>query len=153
VTVRVLASMFVLALTGASCASSSGGPTAPTPSSRTGIWTGTVSDSANGTGTLRLVLEDRAISANESFLTGSWTTTFDDAAKNSEGTFAGGINGTRGFLSLGPSRSPACPSPPAFGTVGTYIAAELTVETNAIRGSYLFAACSGSVSGTLEVRR
>lgn len=154
-TARLMVSILVLGLTGAACGSStSGSATAPSPSSRTGVWTGTVSDSANGTGALRLVLEDRPLNSAESFITGSWTTTFDDATKNGEGTFSGGINGTRGFLSLGPSRSPACtPAAVVLGTVGTYTAGALTVDNNAIRGPYSFSTCSGTVTGTLEVRR
>lgn len=154
-TARQLLSLVALVSTGAACdGSTPGSSTGPTPSSRTGVWTGTVSDSANGNGTLRLVLEERPINASESLVMGSWTTTFADATKNGEGTFSGGVNGTRGFLTLGPSRSITCAAPSmVFGTVGTYVASTLTVENSAIRGSYLFLTCSGSISGTLEVRR
>lgn len=136
------------------CGSSGSTPTAPSAGSRSGTWSGTVSDSANGTGTLRLVLDDRVVSATESFITGTWTATFPDASRNGSGVVAGGATDATMFLNLAPTTPPTCPIPPLFpAAVGSYNATRLSVGATTIRGDYVFGTCTGTVNGTLELRR
>lgn len=129
-------------------------PTEPTDTSRSGVWTGTVTDPANGSGTLRLVLEERRIDAQQSFWTGTWTTSFAVAANNGSGTIVGGVTGASALLSLAPTQAPSCAQPPPFGSaVGTFTAASLTATGKRITGSYQFATCTTVVTGTLDVSR
>lgn len=142
---------FALATALAACGSS---PTQPSETSRSGVWTGAISDAVNGAGTLRLVLEDRRIDAQQSLWTGTWTTSFPNPANNGSGTLIGGITGTKATLSLTPAQTPTCPTQPPFLVgVGNYTALELAADANRISGTYQFASCSAVVSGTLDVRR
>lgn len=142
----------VVTLAVTSCGNSS--PTKPSDTSRSGVWTGTVTDQTNGAGTLRVVLEDRRIDAQQSFWTGTWTTTFANAAMNGSGTLVGGISGTKAMLTLTPTQAPTCPNPSPFLVgVGNYTAPELTADATRISGPYQFASCTAVVSGTLDLRR
>lgn len=129
-------------------------PTKPSDTSRSGVWTGAISDAANGAGTLRVVLDERRIDAQQSLWTGTWTTTFANAANNGSGTLVGGVTGTKATLSLTPAQAPTCPNPSPFQVgVGNYTAAELTAEASRISGTYQFASCTAVVGGTLDLRR
>lgn len=140
-----------IAATLAGCDSS---PTKPSDTSRSGVWTGTVNDLANGAGTLRVVLEDRRIDAQQSFWTGTWTTTFANAATNGGGTLVGGVTGSKATLTLTPAQAPSCPNPSPFQVgVGNYTAPDLTADATRISGSYQFASCTALVTGTLDLRR
>jgi hypothetical protein len=130
-------------------------PTGPSRTGpRTGTWSGSITDSLNGTGTIRVVLEDHSVDNVRSLLTGTWTTSFTDAAKNAAGSLSGTAAGSSGTLSLVPTRPPECSRPIAFpGAVGSYIVPALTVSANQMTGAYVLATCDGSVAGTLELRR
>lgn len=129
-------------------------PTQPSDTSRSGVWTGTVTDSVNGAGTLRVVLEERRIDAQNSFWTGTWTTTFPVVANNGSGTLVGGVTGTKAMLSLTPTQATTCPNPSPFQVgVGNYTAPDLTADAARISGPYQFASCTALVSGTLDLRR
>jgi hypothetical protein len=130
-------------------------PTGPSPTGpRTGTWSGSITDSLNGTGTIRVVLQDLSVDNVRSLLTGTWTTTFADAAKNASGSLSGTATGSSGTLSLVPTRPPECSRPIAFpGAVGSYIVPALNVSANQMTGAYVLATCDGSVAGTLDLRR
>jgi hypothetical protein len=113
-----------------------------------------VADPVNGTGALHVVLEDHRIDSERSLLTGTWTTTFGNAARNSGGSVTGTVTTSAGSLSLTPTRPPACPAPTPFpAAIGSYAVPSLAVGTDALRGAYVFTTCDGTVPGTLELRR
>jgi hypothetical protein len=137
----------------AACGAST--PTGPGRSgARTGAWSGTVADAVNGTGALRVVLDERTIDGDRSLLTGTWTSAFGGASRNGSGTVTGTIAGTAGTLSLNPTQSPTCPTAVPFpAAVGSYTVPALSVSDSLIGGAYVFVTCDGTVPGTLELRR
>jgi hypothetical protein len=154
--IRVLAVLCVAALAPAACASSS--PTAPTgPAAsgpRTGVWSGTVSDPVNGTGTIRIELSDYPLDNARSLLSGTWSTAHTDATKNGSGALSGTAMGATVALAMNPSTPPPCPPGTLFGAAaGSYISTALSQGATAITGSYLFTTCDGSASGTLDLRK
>lgn len=150
---RLAARLIVIAVV-AALAGCDSSPTKPSDTSRSGVWTGAISDAANGAGTLRVVLDERRIDAQQSLWTGTWTTTFANAANNGSGTLIGGVTGTTATLSLTPTQAPTCPNPSPFQVgVGNYTAPDLAAEANRISGAYQFASCTAVVGGTLELRR
>ena len=117
---------------------------------RTGAWVGTLADSVNGTGTLRLDLEER-VGDGASLLSGTWAMAFADAQRNARGSLSGLVTGTQMTVLGSTEPPPACPPVP-FATPGllsvsaTFTAIELT-------GSYRFSTCTESTTGTITLRR
>ncbi len=129
-------------------------PTAPSGTGpRSGSWRGTLTDTSNVTGTIRLTIEEHAIDAARSFVTGTWSTTFTDASRDGSGTVSGTIAGATGTLLLSPATAPPCGSGPFIPAIGSYSSPMLTVSSVAMQGPYAHATCSGTISGTLLLAR
>lgn len=129
-------------------------PTSPTSGARSGTWVGTVSDPDNGTGALRLVLDEFPIDATRSFFTGTWRTSFPDGSRDGGGTVTGTITASTGTLLLAPAMPATCPSSAPFGPpIGSYASPLLTVSATTIGGPYSHARCTGVVSGTLTLTK
>ncbi|MEZ5290749.1 MAG: hypothetical protein R2745_06680 [Vicinamibacterales bacterium] len=155
-TARAAVALLALVLASPGCGRSTrSSPTGPSPDGPwTGTWSGTVADPANGTGTIRLTIDDYRIDATRSFFVGTWTTSFGEVSRNAAGTLAGGTTGGTGVLTLTPVPVPPCATPPPFpGAVGSYTAPALTLDGDTIRGSYQFGTCTSAVPGTIELRR
>lgn len=154
--IRSLLVLCVASLVAAACNSSSptspSGPTANGP--RTGVWVGTASDPVNGTGTLRLELNDHALDDARSLLSGTWSTSYADAAKNGRGPVSGTATGATGALAMNPAVAQQCPSGTVFGgAAGSYVSTTLSIGSTTITGSYLLTTCTGSATGTLDLRK
>lgn len=154
--IRILAVLCVAALAPVACASSSPtGPTGPAASGpRTGVWSGTVSDPVNGTGTLRIELSDYPLDSARSLLSGSWSTAYADATKNGSGSLSGTATGATIALAMNPATPPQCPPGTVFrAAAGSYLSTALSQGATTIAGSYLLTTCDGSASGTLDLRK
>jgi len=130
-------------------------PTAPSPvpGANSGTWVGTTSDSLNGAGTLRLELTELTVDASRSLWGGTWRLDVPAPASASSGTFTGTRDGGVVQLILQPTPPVSCPPGPTFVIPGTVAATNLTLSGGSLTGAYTYAACSGSVPGTLSVRR
>lgn len=116
-----------------------------------GIWAGTLDDEANGRGTLRLVLGNTIVVNDATFLSGPWTATFSDTAKNSGGRATLYVSASRANLLLTPDTRPPCALP--FPPPGELIASDLPITASVMRGAYQFAVCGRSVTGTLQLTK
>jgi hypothetical protein len=116
-----------------------------------GTWTGTLDDESNGRGTLRLVLGGTFVVNDSTLLSGQWTATFADSAKNGSGRATLLVNAGRANMLLTPATRPACAQP--FPPAGELIASDLPITSSTMRGPYQFAVCGGSVGGTLQLTR
>jgi hypothetical protein len=108
-----------------------------------GTWAGTIVDSAAGTGTARLVL------TQSTGISGTFTVTFTNSAFDRAGTVSGTANmatATSAPLFLTPSAPLSC------GLGGT-IAVTASVSGARLTGNYSALACSGAVTGTLDLSR
>jgi hypothetical protein len=109
----IVAAAFVLV---AACDDKS--PTAPTPSpsdveAYLGDWTGSITSSTAGTGTLRISLDYLDFQ-----LIGTWASTFPDASFNQQGTASGLRTEDGTTLTLTPDVGVSCPDAPSLpGTI------------------------------------
>ena len=145
----------LLALSAATGCSKS--PTAPTPGlpsgPRSGTWVGTLTDPSNGSGAVRMQLDELATGPGQSFVSGTWSATFGDASNNATGSVTGAITGPTGQLSLQRTVPLACASPgPTAFLSGSFFAQTLSVGAATMTGDYQFQACSGVVNGRLDLR-
>jgi len=131
-------------------------PTAPTPGvprgPRSGTWVGTVADSSNGSGALRVQLEELVIGNAHSLLNGTWTTTFSDATKNGSGDVVGSVSGTALQVTLRRSAPLTCVNPgPVPAVYGSYFSLDLAIAGSTISGPYHFQTCTAPVTGALTL--
>jgi hypothetical protein len=153
--------MLPLSLWSMLAAACSSTPTTPSPPEfvvptgpRTGNWTGTLTDASNGQGRVAVTLLDTPI-AGESVLTGMWTATFANAARNASGDVSGSI-AAGGTLRLFLTRRPplTCGSAtPAPLAAGSFLGDVLSLTANAVAGTYTYVDCTGSVQGTLTLTK
>lgn len=127
-----LCSVLVLALMVAGCDNPSK-PSGPL----TGTWSGTLTDSVVGAGTVRLTIAQSGQS-----LTGSWGSTFSDPTFNNSGTLTGTFSGSAATITLSPSSPTTCPF---FVTA--------TVSGSAMTGTYAAINCTVAVSGSVSVTK
>ena len=131
-------------------------PTSPSSgaSGLGGTWTGTVSDSSNGSGSMRVILTDLGTFGGITGVTGTWSTTFGEASKNGSGQATGTMSNGVLSLTLAASSRPICATNGPFsGLQGDYLATGLTVNDGRIRGAYLYGTCTGSADGALDLRK
>lgn len=139
----------------------SSAPTAPTPPEfvlpvgpRTGTWTGTLTDASNGQGRVSVTLQDTPM-AGESVLTGTWSATFVNAARNASGDVSGSVT-AGGALRLFLTRRPAltCTNGASgAAAAGSFLGDVLSLTSTAVTGSYIYVECTGSVPGTLTLTK
>ncbi len=134
-----------------------GSPTQPTPGpgpgGRTGTWLGTLTDAANGAGTLRVVLQETPVGA-VGLLGGTWSATFGSGAAPATGDVTGTISGTVVQFTLRRTVPTTCAtSGPLAMFSGAFIAQNLALAGTTISGAYDYQACSAPVPGTLELRQ
>lgn len=131
-------------------------PTAPTPGVprglRSGTWVGTVTDSSNGQGSVRVVLRETPFGSS-GVLGGTWNTTFADASKDADGNVVGSVTGTVMILNLQRTSPPSCPTPLPPGIVGSYFALNLALADATISGAYDYQTCGAPVRGTLTLTK
>lgn len=148
---RFAATVLAVTLSLSGCGTS---PTEPTASGWGGVWTGTLSDSVNGIGTLRVVLDDHRIDDTQSFWTGTWAATYTSRGDTASGLLAGGVNGAIAMFSLSPASPRSCTPPVTFpSAVGAYQLTNVTATSAGMRGAYLLSTCTGSIDGQLELHR
>lgn len=145
-------------LSSVACSSS---PTAPSPPAfsvpsgpRTGNWLGIVGDTVNGQGQLAVTLADTPI-AGESVLTGTWTATFPNAARNASGDISGSIaagGGIRLFLTRRPPMTCGNGAPAPLAA-GSFFGDVLSLTGNTITGTYTYVDCAESAPGTLTLTK
>jgi hypothetical protein len=118
----------------------------PSPSAMTdplaGLWLGTFTDGVAGTGTLRMTLTSPIAGG----VSGTWESTFSNAAANNGGQVSGGAssNGTALFFT---SRAPwSCPD----GRSDSSFAATLTLNANRLTGNWTALICHG---GSVDVAK
>lgn len=150
---------FGLGLTLIACATvlaSCGERASPTgPSSNgpwTGVWQGTLTDTGGTTGTLQLTLEERAVDARGSLVSGAWTTSFADASRNGAGTVGGTVTEGVGTLLLTPATATAC-SQPIPGAAGSYSLSRLTLSGPALQGAFAQLLCTSTITGTVTLTK
>ena len=131
-------------------------PTAPTPGvprgPRSGTWAGTVTDAANGSGALRVQLEELVVGTAQSLLSGTWTTTYSDATKNGSGEVSGSVSGTAVQVILRRAVPLSCANPgPVPAVYGSYFSLNLATAGSTISGPYDFQTCTTAVRGALTL--
>jgi len=104
-----------------------------------GIWTGPIVDSAAGTGTARLVLNQSGAG-----VLGTFTMAFPNSALDRSGTVSGTATTTKASLFLTPSVPLSC------GLTGT-MGWTTTVSVGKLTGTYAVFGCEGPVTGTLDL--
>ena len=131
-------------------------PTAPTPGAgpRSGVWVGTVADAANGSGALRVQLDELVIGNAQSLLNGTWSTTFGDATKNGSGDVSGSVSGTAVQVTFMRSVPLTCVNPgPVPAVHGSYFSLNLAIAGSTISGPYNYQTCTAPVTGALTLTR
>lgn len=131
-------------------------PTTPTPGvprgPRSGLWVGTAADSSNGSGVLRVQLEEVVIGDGQSLLNGAWTTAFSDSTKNGGGDVSGSIFGTAVQMTLRRAVPLGCANPgPVPAVYGSYFSLNLAIAGSTISGPYNFQTCTTAMSGALTL--
>jgi hypothetical protein len=131
-------------------------PTAPTPGvprgPRSGTWAGTVTDSSNGSGALRVQFEELVIGTGPSLLNGTWSTTFGDATKNGSGDVSGSVSGSAVQVTFRRAVPLSCANPgPVPAVYGSYFSLNLAIAGSTISGPYNFQTCAAAVSGALTL--
>lgn len=116
----------------------------PTPA-LAGEWSGRITDSLAGEGTMRLTIGQRGPG-----LSGTWASTFPDGSFNRSGSFSGTMVGSPFVLFLRPSLPIVCS--PDVTLTGT-LAMTTTVNGDKLIGSYTVLNCSGVMTGTVDVER
>ena len=134
----IVALLAVLLVT--SCADGPAAPGGPF----NGSWAGSIADSVAGTGSARLVLVQTGAGVS-----GTFTTSFGDSAFDRAGSVSGTARSTAASVSLAPGQPIACGGFNLSGTI------EATVSVNGTRltGTYAVFACSGAVTGMLDLTR
>jgi hypothetical protein len=118
-----------------------GNPVAPT-APFSGTWTGTVVDSTSGSGSARLVLEQRELA-----LSGTLTTTFGGVVGRE-----GPIQGTAGVTAASLTLTPATPVLCGSGvTLSGVLSLTLSLSGGRLTGSYSALTCGGAATGTLSL--
>ena len=129
-------------------------PTSDAPSGpRSGTWIGTLADTSNGQGALRVVLQETPFGSGQGVLSGTWSTTFADASKDADGYVVGSVTGTVMLLNLQRTSPPSCPTPLPPGIVGSYFALNLALSDATISGAYDYQTCGAPVRGTLTLTK
>ena len=113
-------------------------PSTPTV---TGQWSGTIADSAAGSGTLQAT-----IAQSGSQLTGTWTSAFANASNG--GTVSGNLSGSTVSLTLTPGNSPTCAI--SLTTTVLYLSPMLATQP-VIAGPYASVNCGAAVTGSLTL--
>ena len=106
----------------------------------TGTWTGTITDSVAGIGTLSLT-----ITQTDSQLTGTWQSTFADSTDNNGGNLSGSVAAASIALVLSAAQPQACS-----------LTVAVTRDNEApdhFTGTYVAFNCARAESGSLEVTR
>ena len=120
-------------LTMAACGGTSSSPSTPTDP-LAGMWVGTFTDSVAGTGTMRMTLTS-PISGGVS---GTWESTFSNAAANNNGGQVSGGTTSRGTtLFFTPRTAWGCPD----GRSDSSFAATLTLSANRLTGNWTALNC------------
>lgn len=125
-------------------AACSSGPVAPS-GGFDGTWLGTLSDSASGSGSVKLVLSQAAAGVS-----GTFAITFADSSQNRSGTAGGTAAAPLLVLSLVPAAPLVCSG--GVTLTGT-LSATMTMSGNRMSGSYSSFTCGGAIGGTLDVSR
>jgi hypothetical protein len=115
------------------CGGGSGGGTPAF--SYSGEWSGTISDSLAGSGTVTLTIVQSG-----SNVAGTWQATF--AGGSNSGNLVGIVDSTQAIFELNPSDPTACP----YDVVATRSGSTMT-------GTYAAFNCTISISGTLSVTK
>jgi hypothetical protein len=131
-------------------------PTTPTPSvprgPRSGLWVGSATDASNGSGVLRVQLEEAVFGEGQSLVNGTWTTAFSDATKNGSGDVSGSIFGTTVQITLRRAVPLSCANPGLVPAIyGSYFSLNLAIAGSTISGPYNFQTCTTAVSGALTL--
>jgi len=124
----------IVLLTMAACGGTSSSPSAPTDP-LAGTWVGTLTDGVAGTGTMRMTLNS-PISGGVS---GTWESTFSNAAANNGGQVSGGTASSATTLFFTPRTAWSCPD----GRSDSSFAATLTLSGNRLTGSWTALICHG----------
>ncbi|MCC6987394.1 MAG: hypothetical protein IT181_00250 [Acidobacteria bacterium] len=137
----------------ASCGGQGATPTAPSSTgTRSGVWQGTLNEASGTTGTLRLTVEERQVDARRSLLTGTWTASYQDRARDGAGSLTGTITDATGTLLLVPSTPGACDRV-LLAAAGSYSASELAISAASMRGAYSQLLCTSTITGTLSLTK
>jgi hypothetical protein len=153
---RLFRALVTVSLMAAACDDPSvpTGPTSSLPATGalTGTWAGTLTDGLNGSGALRLVLEERPIDGGRSLVTGIWSASFPQAARLDSGTFAGTGEGSEVLLGLTPATRPACAQGFLTELSGSFTLA-LQVRPGFMTGTSRYVGCEDSAVGRVELAR
>jgi hypothetical protein len=123
-----------VALHAMACGSS---PSSPSSSSIAGTWTGSITDSLLGPGSVRITFNQSG-----GPLTGTWSATFVNGAVTNGGSFSGSINGSNISAILTPNDPLECP-----------YNLSATRNGNTITGTYAALNCTVVVSGSVTVTK
>lgn len=109
-----------------------------------GVWTGAVTDTTRGSGTMRLVLEQDGLAVG-----GTLQTTFHGVVER-DGAVAGTVigAGTSATISHATGRTTACPNGQA---VSDTITLTVAMSGGRLGGSYLGFTCSGLSGGAFDL--
>jgi hypothetical protein len=148
--------LFVVPLAAVACRDSSGptGPTPPPPAvgELTGSWVGTLTDRLHGTGSVRLLLEDRPFGPGQSFLTGAWSASFPQVDRSHGGRFAGTTAGSDVSLHL--VSTSRLPCPPGFlSDLPASFLLTLQAGTPTMMGMSRYFACNEQADGRVELTK
>lgn len=125
-------------------------PTGPSPSIAAfeGAWSGTITSSAAGQGTLRVALATASTAA----LQGEWQASFAGASNAQSGTASATLSDGGRFLLLSLARSPA-PAPCAKpGQVDTGVVNLFaTYQDEHLTATYSTLTCDGTVDGRIDL--
>lgn len=124
----------LLAFAASSCNSS----TSPSSNDISGSWSGPVSDTTVGAGTLRATLAQSGSS-----ITGTWSSTYANAANNNAGQITGSRNGSSVSLTASPSNPTTCP----------FTATLNLSSATSMSGTYATFNCTLAISGTINVAK
>jgi hypothetical protein len=120
------------------CAALVAGCTSTSPGDEiAGNWSGVITSNVAGNGTIRLSLLQSG-----SKLTGTWATSFPNAAADNSGSLIGNVTDSQIGATLNPSVPTACPSTVAGSVNGTMIT-----------GTYAAFNCSAVSSGGFSVTK
>ena len=120
----------------------------PPPLQIPGSWNGTIQDSHNGAGNLNMTFTERN-TKTKGILKGTWTVNFPstspEGAINDLGTLTGSVVGNAVSVTLVPRRGDA------LGSCRTIFSSPDATQ-QMIAGTFHFAACSGTNTGTISLQ-
>jgi hypothetical protein len=122
----------------------SGTPASPS-SVLDGAWTGAITHSVAGQGSLVLELRQTGMAVS-----GTWSADFSGAAHDASGTVGGTLTGAAVSLFLSPGTPLVCG--PGASLSGT-LALDASVSGRRLSGTFVVFACEGVDSGRVEVTR